>query len=153
MSRVRAVLGYSWALLALPIILATFIGNGFWAEKLVAATGLKVSPWFTGGEVVQTIDHLEYQTIIHRPVFDGLIWQRGQGFVQIDWQPQAGVLPGGVDETIDYDRDGTEDFRIQLNTETNRAKLIASKSYIIGIEHIYSVENERIIRIGIKNKH
>jgi thiol:disulfide interchange protein len=152
MSRVRAILGYFWAILALPIILATFIGNGFWAEKLVTATGLKVSPWLSGGEVQQTIHHQQYQTLIHQAVFQDLLWQRSRGFIQIDWQPQKGVLPEVIDEAIDYDQDGNADFRIQLNTQTDTAKLIILNYHVMGIEHIYKVENERIVRIGLRNK-
>ena len=45
MNRVRAALGYLLAALALPIVLATFVGMGRWERGLVAVTGLRVSPW------------------------------------------------------------------------------------------------------------
>lgn len=151
MSCLRSMIGYLWALLALPIILATFIGGDFWAEKLVASTGLKVSPWFTGGEVRMTVNHEQYRTLIHQAVFDGLIRQRKQGFIQINWQPVTGTLPGEIDEIIDYDRDGVADFQIQLHTQKDQAELIAKKPYVLGIQPVYKLENERAVRVLLKN--
>lgn len=153
MSRLRAFFGHAWAVMALPIILATFMGNNFWAEKIVTGTGLKVSPWYTGGEVVQTIDHQLYRSLIHRPVFDGLVWKRNQGFVQINWQGGENEFPGLIDEEIDYDRDGIKDFRIRLNTKSDKVELIAPKSYVIGVEQVYKLKNERVVRVLLRNKH
>ena len=51
MKRIRKFLVYVWALMAVPILLATFIGNNVWARKLVNFTGLKVSPLYTGMRV------------------------------------------------------------------------------------------------------
>lgn len=153
MRHLRAFFGYAWAMMAFPIILVTFIGNNFWAEKIVTGTGLKVSPWYTGGAVVRTIRHQHYLTLIHRPVFDGLIWQRNQGFVQINWRAVDSGLPGLIDEEIDYDHDGTMDFRIKLNTETDQAELLDPKPSVIGIEQVYQLKNERAIRVLLRNKH
>lgn len=93
MTRLKTLLCYTWALMAIPIILATFMGMNFWAEKLVAITGLEVSPWYTGGQVAHTVKHNQHHTLIHRPVFDGLIKERRKGFVQIKWEPNESVLP------------------------------------------------------------
>lgn len=152
MKRISSILGFLWALLALPIVLATFIGNGYWAEKLITVTGLHISPWDTGGEVVQTIDHGIYQTLLHRPVFDGLVAERKKGFVQVNWKASGGVLPERIDEEIDYNRDGAKDFRIQLDTGRNKAEIIALTPYVIGLGGIYNLENERAVRILLKNK-
>jgi len=153
MRQLRVFFGYAWAIMAFPIILATFIGNNFWAEKIAMGTGLKVSPWFTGGEVVQTIQHQHYRTLIHRPVFDGLIGERNRGFVQINWRAGDNELPGLIDEAIDYNRDGKMDFRIKLNTKTGQAELLAPKPNVIGIEQVYKLKNERVVRVLLKNKH
>ena len=152
MGHLRSLIGYLWALLALPIILATFIGQDFWANQLVDATGIHVSPWLTGGEVTQTIDHQQYRTILHQPVFEGLVRPRSQGFVQINWQPVAPILPDIISETIDYNRDGIADFQIELNTQTNRADLSHKQPYVLGIERVYQLANERVVRILLKNK-
>lgn len=152
MKYISSILKYLWALLAVPIILATFIGNSFWAEKFIAVTGLQISPWDTGGEVVQTVDHGRYQAIIHRPVFDGLIAERRKGFVQVSWRSSDGVLPEIIDDEIDYDRDGIKDFRIQLDTGRNKAEITALTPYVIKLGGVYNLEKERAVRVSLKNK-
>lgn len=152
MKRIRSIIAYLWALLAFPIVLATFIGTSFWAEKLVTIAGLELSPWDTGGEIVQTIDQGGYQRLLHRPVFDGLIYERKKGFVQVDWEATGGVLPAIINDEIDYDCDGNQDFRIRLDTGKNKADLIALSSYVIGLEGIYKLENGRAVRVLLKNK-
>ena len=148
----RAGAGYMWALLALPIILATFMGGDYWARQLISFTGIKVSPWLTGGDIIQTIEHGPYRTLIHRAVFDGLIGQRSRGFIQIDWQPETGFLPGRLNELIDYNRDGFIDFKIRLDTIKNQAWLVNKKPYVVGIESIYQLGHERVIRVLLINR-
>jgi len=118
--RLKAVLGYTLAALAFVVALATFVGMPAWEKALVSGTGLRVSPWFTGDEVAYTVPHRGYETRIHRPVFQALIGERSEGFVQVDWAP-ADSLPAVLDEEIDYDRDGVGDFRIRLEGEKEEA--------------------------------
>lgn len=87
MDRLKAILGYSCAVCALIAALATFLGNDALSRALASATGVTVSPWYSGGEVVRTINHGPYRTDIHRPVFDALIGERETGFVQVKWVP------------------------------------------------------------------
>lgn len=150
MTRLKTVLCYGWALMAAPLVLATFMGMNFWAEKLVAVTGLKVSPWCTGGEVMQTVEHDLYKTLIHRPVFDGLIGERRNGFVQITWEPNEAPLPTQIDEEIDFDVDGRNDFRIKLDTKTNEAELQAFNNEVVSLGEVLVLERERIVRVTLK---
>ena len=150
MKRFRKFLAYGWALMAVPILLATFIGMNFWAEKLVGFTGLKVSPLYTGGEVVQTIRHEGYETLIHQPVFDGLLCERKNGFVQIGWKASGDKLPELIDEAIDFDRDGKDDFRINLDTITNTGQLEGYSSGVVSLREVLVLKNERIVRISLK---
>src|SRR5208282_934270 len=100
MSTVRKFLGYSWAVLTIPLVLVLFFGLNSWAKLLAQSTGVRVSPWMTGGEIVRTLPHEGYETRIHRPVFDGLLGAR------------AGFRPGGLgrraarDETARAHRGG-----------------------------------------------
>ena len=150
MIRLKTFLCYTWALTAIPIVLATFMGMNFWAEKLVAITGLEVSPWCTGGQVAHTIKHNQYQTLIHRPVFDGLIKERRKGFVQIKWAPNESVLPKHIDEEIDFDADGKNDFRIKLNTETNETELQKFNKEVVSLGEVLVVGSGRILRVELK---
>jgi hypothetical protein len=150
MSRIKAFLVYSWAALAGPLVLATCMGMPPLAGKLVAVTGLHVHPRYTGGEVARTIDHGSYQTLVHRPVFDGLIGQRNAGFVQIHWQTRDANLPESIDEQVDFDADGSNDFRIQLNTVTQEARIEPFDSRVLSADEVIGVPDGWIIRVNLR---
>lgn len=152
MSKIKTCLAYSWAALALPIVLATFMGVQPLAGKLVAATGLHVHPIYTGAEVARTIDHGLYRTLIHRPVFDGLIGQRDRGFVQIEWQATDANLPESIDEEIDFDADGSNDFRIQLDTITGQAGIQPLDARVLSAGEVFTVPHGRIVRANLQKK-
>lgn len=152
MKWVKKTIGYTVAFLMVPLVLATLMGMGFWSQKLVAVTGLSVTPWYTGGEVVRTISHGPYETRIHRPVFDGLLWDSKRGFVQVDWTA-AQPLPARLEEDIDYDGDGTADFRVELSTEDNSARLVPVNPRVLSLEGTYSLKHGRAVRVLLENKH
>ena len=151
MTKLKTISGYIWASLGVPIILVTFIGMEFWQQKLVTEPGLKVSARWTGGEVMQTIDHQQYQTLIHRPVFDGFFWENSKGFVQIDWKSEQ-KLPELIDEKIDFDRDGKPDFQVTLNTQTNQPILspFDARARSFSEEDVLVFENARTVRVVLK---
>jgi hypothetical protein len=149
MTKIKAILGYIWAMFAVFIVLATFMGNDYFSERLASATGIKVSPWFSGAEVVHTVDHGAYKTYIHRPVFDALIGEKKEGFMQLNWEPYAG-LPSVVQEAIDYNGDGKEDFLITLNTKTGDKSLISYNPTVRAIEGPYRLTKGWVIRVVLK---
>jgi len=150
MSRFKTVGGYILAALAVPLVLAVFIGQNYWMKELVAITGVKVSPWETGGDVINTIDHGEYQTAIHEQVFQGLLGEKKEGLVQVDWQP-AENLPDHIDEYIDYDADGKNDFYIELDTKSNQAYVLPLQTGVIGLGKNYVLKDGQAVRVRIKN--
>jgi hypothetical protein len=153
MRKLKSVFAHAWAALATPIVLATFIGIPFFSQALAHGTGVKISPWFIGGEVQREIDHEGYRTILRRPVFDGLIGQRSHGFVQIEWQPLAGgPLPPRILEEIDYDRDGSVGFTVALETAANRALVSARSARVLGLERVYDLPDELVIRVALRRK-
>lgn len=148
----RAFLGYTWAALCLVIVLATFIGLNFWSRSLADGTGIQVSPWFTGGEIRRSIDHGIYRTQLHRPVFDGLVGERSEGFVQIDWVPDENLsLPALIDEEFDIDGDGTSEFRVRLDTVAARAELQKNKPWVLGADNVIMADAEQILRVRLRN--
>ncbi|HWP97588.1 MAG TPA: hypothetical protein VN426_12150 [Syntrophomonadaceae bacterium] len=150
MSKLRAIIGYTLAALAVPLVLAVFMGQSFWMKELVAATGVKVSPWLTGGDVIRTISHDEYQISIHEQVFQGLLSEKKEGLVQVDWKP-AKNLPDRIDEDIDYDGDGKNDFHIALDTKSNQAYVQSLQTGVIGLEKSYVLKDGQAVRVRIKN--
>ncbi len=150
MSRIKTFLAYTWAFLAAPLVLATFMGMDSFAGKLVAVTGLHVHPIYTGGAIAQTIDHGSYQTLIHEPVFDGLLGPRKHGFVQIEWRPKDATLPERIEEPIDLDANGTSEFAIRLDTKTNDAGITPSDPCILSLDEVLTVGDTRMIRVHLK---
>jgi hypothetical protein len=152
MSRIKTIPTYAWAFLAGPIVLVTFMGMEPLASLFVMVTGLRVHPIYAGGEVTQVINHGDYQTFIHRPVFDGLIHERDTGFVQIEWQPKDANLPERLDEQIDFDQDGKTDFRVQLSTSTNATTLEPLDSRVMSANEVVKAQNARILRVNLRKR-
>lgn len=151
MKTVRTILAYSWAFLAVPLILVTFTGMPTLAKRLVDTTGLKVAPKFSGGEVIKTIQHDGYSTIIHEPSFDGLFRPCKEGFVQIDWKSPKGPLPATIAESIDYNQDGVADFSVQIQTQTDQITFKADNPAVIAAEKIIAILNGKVLRVRLKN--
>jgi hypothetical protein len=148
MSKVRAALGYTVAALCIPLMIYAFVGR--LDEAVVEATGLTIAPEFTGGEVVQTVDHGSYQTHIHRQVYDGLIGERKEGFVQVDWAP-ADALPAHIDQEIDLDQDGQADLHIALDPRTRQAVLTPYAAHVTALQGVYHFEGTVAIRVSLRN--
>lgn len=148
--RFQSVLAYTVAVAMTFVILATFMGMPYLSHQLVAVTGLKVSPAFTGGEPQQTIQHDGYTTIIRQPVFTGLLQPASEGFIQIDWQTTA-ALPPVLSETIDYDLDGNADFQVTYDVEQDTATLDPYRSGVQSIMGTYTLKSGRAIRVALKN--
>jgi hypothetical protein len=152
MAKLKSVLGYILAVVSVQVMIAavlsfTVLGLG---EPFIEATGLQTSANWTGGEVVQTLEHGAYQTEIHRPVFDALFGERKEGFVQVAWR-QADALPAHIDEEIDVDADGRADFRIELETTTKQASLTPYSPHVIDLEGVYRLDETLAIRVTLKN--
>ncbi len=148
----KSGLGYTWAALCLVIVLATFIGLGFWERTLARGTGVHISARFSGGEVRQVIDHGKYQTKLHRRVFDGLVGDRAQGFVQIDWVPEKDQsLPALIEESFDIDGDGSNEVGVRVDTASGNVELRQQATWVLGAEPLITADSERILRILLRN--
>jgi hypothetical protein len=153
MTTLKSVLATGWAALATPLVLATFMGNGALSHWLARATGVVVSPWYTGGEVARQIEHTGYRTLVRRPIFDALVGQRPEGFVQVEWLPAQGAsLPETLREAIDYDGDGVADFTIDLGTRSNTATLTPHTPRVLGLERVYRLEREKVVRVRLRRE-
>lgn len=150
MPRMIKYLAYAWAFSAAPIVLVTFMGMGPLAKGFVAVTGLRVHPIYAGGEIARRIEHEGYQTLIHRPVFDGLVRERSTGFVQIEWRARDAGLPETIDEQIDFDSDGKADLRVRLKPGANAADIELLDGRIVSVDAPIRVPNGQIVRVNLK---
>ena len=138
-----------WAIAAIIVVFATFLGSGFFSRTLVAASGVKISPLYSGGEIARSVDHGSYRALVHRPVFDALIGETSEGFIQINWEPLAG-LPPVIEEQVDCNGDGKEDFSIRIDTKTGEASLTRINPLVMSIERAVKLDNGWVARVQLK---
>jgi hypothetical protein len=113
MTRLKSILGYTAAALTVAAaILTPFLLLGFFSGR-VAATGVRIDPAYTGGEVAREIPRAGYRVRVHHPVRPRTPFQRIEPFVQLDWTPAA-ALPAQVYDEIDMDGDGAPDVRVRF---------------------------------------
>ena len=146
---IKSTTGYMIAVFCIFIAFATFFGNAQFSRSLIKTTGLSISPWYTGGDVMRTIDHGDFQTNIHKPVFRGLFSDRKTGFVQIDWVEKTS-LPIEIIEDIDIDNDTIIDARLEYNTKSNKAMVRAINPDVVKVEKIFKRKNGVTVRIRLK---
>lgn len=155
MAKLKSALGYTWAVVCFLIILATFFGNQKFSQALSKAPFMKINPVYSGGEVEKTIDHLTYKTLIHRPVFEALIGESAEGFVQVNWVFMKGGgfkdLPNPIVETVDYDLDGKDDFEINLNRQTGNATLRAFNPSVVSVLLTAKLSDGWVARVNLLN--
>ena len=156
MAKMKSVLGYSWAVVCFLIILATFFGNQKFSQALSRAPFMKINPLYSGGDVEKIIDHLTYKTLIRRPVFEALIGESSEGFVQINWVFMKGGdfkdLPNPIVEKIDYNLDEKDDFEINLNTHTGVASLKAINPAVVSVMLTCKLSDGWVARIDLRKE-
>jgi hypothetical protein len=153
MAKLKSLLAHAWVLLATPIVFSTFVGMDRWSALLVDTTGVRISPWHVGGEVMRETEHPGYKTVLRRPVFDALIGQRAIGFTQVEWLPApGGALPARIEESVDYDGDGVADFTVELDTAVNQARVAPLSPRVLGLGHVYTLQGERVIRVRLRRE-
>ena len=132
MKKIKIVAGIFWAILCLLLILVLFPGLNNFSSGISRLPFMKINPNLTGGEAAEQIVMKSCTLVVRKPVFDGLIGERKQGFVQIDWR---GNLPEIVSDTIDYDLDKKPDFviRISRSESSTVLKLLNPKVRKVGI--------------------
>jgi len=146
--KLKAALGYTMAAAAFIVVIVTFVGNDALSRIFARATGITVSPRYSGGEVIKTIDHDTYKSLIHRPVFDGLFSDRADGFIQVTWYGQP-PWPRKIEEAVDCDSDGTVDFTVTLDTQNLTADLSMRNPSVTGIEQTYRLDRGFAVRISL----
>jgi len=152
MRKLKSILGYAWALAALPILLVMFVGMNSWTRGFAELTGLEISPWYSGGKSAYTIAHEGYVATVNEPVFQGLFRETGRGFVQVKWTPGAGVsLPAQLSEAVDVDGDGAPDFSVRLSADSDKAEFESLSPLVLGIREVLDLGKERAVRVNVLN--
>jgi hypothetical protein len=141
--------GYAWAIVCVVAVLVMFVGHDYFSNKLASVTGITVSPRFSGGEIVRSIDRGAYRTVIRRPVYDGLMGDRTDGFIQIEWQPITS-LPAVIEEGIDFTGDGREDLVFQLDTAGGNGTVTPRNPSVLAVQTLVRVNQGWVARIRLR---
>jgi hypothetical protein len=152
MRRLASSLVYPVALAYVLAVIALFPSIGLLSHELAQMPFMQVHPRFSGGEVVETIraDGVEWR--VHRPVFDGLLWERGHGFVQIDALCET-PPPNGAEIAPDCAGDGSPDFRLVLPAAAGDApELVPLSPLVTGLESWAETDGGWIARVGLDRK-
>jgi hypothetical protein len=151
MGKLKPILGYTWAVAAVFIVLATFLGNAYFSRELASATGVTVSARITGGEVVQVSDHGPYKVLVHRPVFDGLLGDRSTGFIQINWEG-AGGLPPVVEERVELGGKRPVRLLVRLDTRAGEAAARDFAGARLPVESVYKLPSGWAVRVLLTSR-
>lgn len=151
MDSIKKIAGYSWGVIAFVIVLVTFPASHGLEERFVQATGLTISPRMNGGEVQQTLDRGAYAVEIHRPVFDGLISERENGFILIRVR-RTGEVPAVIEEKVDYRGEGKDAFSFRIDTSTSQVTVTPASPLVKGIDTLFHVTDGWAFNVGLKRK-
>lgn len=146
MNKIKAFLGYTAAFICILLVPYTFI-NMKNLEKLFAGTGLKPSPKYSGGNIVETINRKNYVILIHKPVFSGLISETKEGFIQVDFKV-VDKLPPNISEKITIDG---YNFTINLDTLNKTALIKTGDPNVKSAFLVCQLSDSIAVRINLIN--
>lgn len=147
MKKIKLIAGIAWAVAGLIFIIWVFPGFQKVNEKVASLPFMKINPNFSGGEVERRLVSPVCTLDIRRPVFDGLVRQRRNGFVQIDWR---GNLPGEIEDSIDYNFDSIPDFYIKIDTKQSETLLKALNPAVGDINTSAATSYGWAVRVNLK---
>ena len=120
MKKIKIIAGITWAFICLILMLILFPGLNSFSASLAKLPFMKINPNYSGGEVARQMISAGCTLDIRKPVFDGLLGERKNGFVQIDWR---GNVPDKISDTVDYNLDGITDFCIIIDRLKSKTDL------------------------------
>jgi hypothetical protein len=149
MKKIKIIVGISWAFLGLILIVILFPGLNSYSVSVSKLPFMKLNPKYSGGEVAKRIVADRCTLDIRRPVFNGFIKERKNGFVQMDWR---GNIPELINDSIDYDQDGIKDFKISVDRKNSKTVLNPFNSKVKNVVISTRTSYGWAVRVGIKKQ-
>jgi hypothetical protein len=148
MKKLKETAGIIWALIALLLIIILFPGLSGFSKSFARLPFMKINPNFSGGDMAFSNISPACTLVVHRPVFDGFLKERKEGFVQVDWR---GDIPEYISDTIDYDIDSKPDFIVNIDTRSNDAGITAIGKNVNKLNISTPVSYGWTVRVNLKN--
>lgn len=146
----KTVLGYAGGVLTVLIaLLVPFDLMGAFAG-LVAKTGWRVDPIYTGGAVVRTIDRGVYKIEVYEPARPHWL-QKNEAFVQVAFGPVS-ALPAHVQEAVDLDGDGQPDVLVSFDSRGGKDGLLRGEVMALNSRYVSArlASEDRFSRIVMR---
>jgi hypothetical protein len=67
----------------------------------------------------------------------------------VDWTPTH-ALPARIEEAIDYNGDGTADFRVTWTKGMEEAELVPLSPAVTGLAGCYQLKNALAVRVNLR---
>jgi hypothetical protein len=147
MKKIKIIAGITWALAGLILILVLFPGLSSFSASASRLPFMKINPNLTGGDVARQMVSGGCTLDIRKPVFDGLIGKRKNGFVQLDWR---GNVPETIKDTIDYNNDGISDFSVIINRKDSKTELASFNPLVKKVDVSTPTSYGWAIRVELK---
>jgi hypothetical protein len=147
MKKVKIIAGVTWALTGLIVIILLFPFLNSFSSSAARLPFMKINPNYSGGEVAREVISEGCTIAIRKPVFDWLIGERKNGFVQVDWR---GNVAEKINDSIDYDLDGVPDFVVQIDRNSSNTQLVSFNPLVKKIETSTQTSYGWAVRVGIK---
>ncbi len=148
MKKIKIISGIAWAFISLVLIIILFPGLNNFSASAAKLPFMKINPNYTGGDVAKEIVADACTLQIRKPVFDGLFRERKHGFVQIDWR---GIVPGKINDTIDFNFDGIPDFSVFIDREKAITELKPLNASVERIGTSTPTSYGWVVRVELKN--
>jgi len=147
MRKMKIIAGIIWAFVCLILILILFPGLTMFSRSAAKLPFMKINPRYTGGDIACERISVNCTLVTRKPVFNGLLMERKDGFVQIDWR---GNIPEKIDDTIDFDLDSIPDFGIMIDTKTSNTQLDPMNINVNGLEVSTPTSYGWAVRVKLK---
>lgn len=148
MDKLKSFLGYTIAVAAFFLLLFSFMHKDVF-ERLIVATEIHPTEWFSGGAIVKVQKCNGYFLQIRNPVFKKLYGEVKNGFVQISFKGNPD-LPVVIHQQISIDG---YDFIIETNTKTLTSRILSSNKYVKDTLWTYRFSDNSVnVRIALKNR-
>jgi hypothetical protein len=150
MKKIRIISVYTWAIICMILIPATFMGNAGFSALVAKLPFMKINPVYSGGSIDRSYEKQNLKITVNKPVFESIFGKSKDGFVQIRFSPQNS-LPSIINDTIDFNHDGSTDFRLIIDTKSGKTFLKALNSNVLGLNVSSKVKNDWIVRVNVLN--
>lgn len=151
MKKLLSIPAYIWAIICFLILPVCFIKNDIFASEMAKLPFIKLHPIYSGGQEAKVITDPALTTTIYRPVFDGFIGERKNGFVQVRFTSPTDTLPAIIQKDIDYNLDNAVDFKVEINTTTGDTRLVPVNNLVKNLNISSRVKKAWVIRVNIIN--